>query len=116
MPTPPLYQHRSLCHYLHLDNLPSISARDLLSANEQCRRAMRHYFIAVQGFQTYRETMRVACHPGVIDDHVPLYFCKLSSMLFSVVNSKNFGRQFLVYEGYKNLQARLDMQVSNDTL
>jgi len=98
MAIPPAHSSRHLYHYLHLDNLPGILEHGLLAVNEQNRRGIRHFSIAARDIQITRSRMTVTCPPGgVVHDYVPLYFCKLSSMFLSVVNSKNFDQPLLIY-------------------
>ena len=98
MPIPSEHQHRSIYHFTHLDNLEAILDHGLLSVNEQHRTGLQHNSIANSDIQQRRASMDVPVGPGgTVHDYVPFYFCKRSSMLLSVVQSKNVDQQFLVY-------------------
>lgn len=98
MPIPPRFRERELYHFLHLDNLPGVLRDGFLSPNEQRRQGVGHTSVAAQDIQRVRARMPVPCGPGgVVHDYVPLYFCQLSSMFLSVVNSRNFDQQLLIF-------------------
>lgn len=98
MPVPTEYSLRHVYHFTHVDNLRDILRNGLLSYNEQTRLGLHHRSIALSHIQARRAAMQVPCGPGgVVHDYVPLYFCMRSSMLLSVVNSKNCDQQFLIY-------------------
>jgi len=98
MTIPIQYQGRQLYHFTHLENLRGLLQTGLLCKNEQIRLNVEHRNIAIPAIQRTRAAMPVTCGPrGVVHDYVPLYFCKRSSMLLSVVNQKNCDQQFLIY-------------------
>lgn len=98
MPIPPKHNTRLVYHFTHLDNLPGLLKHGFLSVNEQKGQGINHRSIASQNIQERRATTKVTCGPGgVVHDYVPLYFCKRTSMLLRVVNSKNCDQPFLIH-------------------
>lgn len=98
MPIPPIHNSRHVYHFTHLDNLPGLLKNGFLSVNEQKGQGVNHRSIASRNIQERRATTKVTCGPrGVVHDYVPLYFCKRTSMLLSVVNSKNCDQPYLIH-------------------
>lgn len=98
MSIPNEHSGRYIYHFTHLDNLKGLLKHGLLSSNEQRKGGLSHISIAAAGIQGRRAVMPVPCGPGgVVHDYVPFYLCKRSSMLLSVVQSKNVDQQLLIY-------------------
>jgi len=98
MPIPAAHARRNVYHFTHLKNLPGLLRNGFLAKNQQATRGVGHLSIAASGIQERRARTIVTCGPGgTVHDYVPFYFCKRSSMLLSVVNTKNVDQQFLVY-------------------
>ncbi len=91
---------RHAYHLTHIENLEGIIRKGLLSVNEQKRQGVNHHSIAASTIQDRRSRTPVPCGPGgVVHDYIPFYLCRRSSMLLSVVNSKNCDQQLLLYIG-----------------
>lgn len=98
MPIPAEHAHRMLYHFTHIDNLPSLIERGLLSTNHPAFPASHCHSIAASTIQHRRATMTVPCGAqGVVHDYVPLYFGALSLMLPGVVNKKNVDQPDIIY-------------------
>lgn len=98
MSIPDKHKHRSVYHFTHIENLPSILEHGLLSTNEMDRRGLGHSIIAYSGIQDRRADMDVTCGlKGKVHDYVPLYFCIRSPMLLAVVNNKIADEQCIIY-------------------
>ena len=98
MSIPTEHRGRYIYHFAHLSNLPSIVENGLLSTNLKNELGIEHVDIANQDIQDRRATMTVTCGPGgFVHDYVPFYFCARGPMLLSVLNSKNYDQQFIIY-------------------
>jgi len=98
MSIPNKFKYRSVYHFTHIENLPSILEHGLLSTNEMDRRGLSHNVIAYSGIQDRRADMDVTCGMGgKVHDYVPLYFCIRSPMLLAVVNNKIADEQCIIY-------------------
>lgn len=89
---------RSVYHITHVENLPSILARDgLWSDRELLARATPHARIGLSKIKRRRlERLRVPCVPGAfVGDFVPFYFCPRSVMLYVI----HRGHEELEYRG-----------------
>lgn len=95
---PNTFRDKSLYHFTHLENLPSILEHGLLSKNEVQNLGINYSDIAYESIQERRDDMGVPCGSGgCIHDYVPLYFCKRSPMLNAVVSNKISDEQFIIY-------------------
>ena len=98
MGIPSKYIHRCVYHFTHVENLPEILEHGLLSISEKKRLGIEHTNIAFSDIQERRSRMKIHCgNKGVVHDYVPLYFCKRSSMLLSLIRSKVADQQFIIY-------------------
>lgn len=97
MPIPAEHKYRSIYHFTHIDNLPTLLEKGFLCNNhpdfpDHC------LSIAESGIQARRAAMKVTCGPyGTVHDYVPLYFGSLSPMLLAVVNKKNVDQCDILY-------------------
>ncbi|HYV39723.1 MAG TPA: DarT ssDNA thymidine ADP-ribosyltransferase family protein [Gemmataceae bacterium] len=98
MSVPPEFRDRHAYQFLHIDNLPSALKHGLLCTKKLQRRGIQCRSVASPSIQQTRSKMVVPCGPGgVVHDYVPFYLCKRSSMLLSVLNTKNVDQQLLIY-------------------
>lgn len=98
MSVPPQYAFRHAHHFTHLDNLESILRNGLLCTNKKELQGISHLEVAYKSIQNRRSAMDVDCGPkGVVHDYVPLYFCKRSPMLYSVVYNKFADEHMIIY-------------------
>lgn len=98
MAIPTQFQTRRVHHFTHVENLESILEHGLLCTNEKKRRGISHLQVAYEGIQERRSEMNVSCGPrGVVHDYVPVYFCKRSPMLYSVVYNKFADEVAIIY-------------------
>jgi len=98
MPVPSQYAHRHAHHFTHLENLETILKHGLLCTNEKDRRGISHLEVAFKDIQSRRSAIEIDCGPkGVVHDYVPLYFCKKSPMLYSVVYNKFADEHLIIY-------------------
>lgn len=98
MKIPEAYQNRHVYHFTPIDNLPSILAHGLLSAHEQKRLGLRQISIVWAAIQAHRAGVHVPAGPlGHVQDYVPLYFCKLSPMLLSIIGNKVVDEEAIIH-------------------
>jgi len=99
MAIPSEYANRSLYHFTHINNLPEIVEHGALySKNMKELLGIVNTNIANEEIQHIRSTMEVTCGPGgVVHDYVPLYFCKRSPMLSSLVYNKVVDERSIIY-------------------
>ncbi|MCK4816480.1 DUF4433 domain-containing protein, partial [bacterium] len=98
MSIPDKFKHRSVYHFTHIDNLPTILEHGLLSTNEMERRRLGHNVIAYSRIQDCRSDMDVTCGmKGKVHNYVPLYFCIRSPMLYAVMYYKIADEKCIIY-------------------
>ncbi len=97
MAIPVQFANRFIYHFSHIDNLPGLLKRGLLSTNHP-NFPNHHRSIAAAGIQERRARMVVPCGPGgCVHDYVPFYFGALSPMLLRVVRNKNVDQSDILY-------------------
>lgn len=107
MSLPAAYLHRSVYHFTPIDNLRAILEHGLLAIREQKRLGLPQHSIVEdsehpkgwwEGIQTHRTSLAVPAGPGgYAHDYVPLYFCKLSPMLLSVISNKVVDEETIIH-------------------
>lgn len=98
MVVPKEYENRSLYHFTHIENLDSILKHGLLSQNEKSKLGINHNDISRQRIQEKRSNTIITCGPGgSVHDYVPLFFCKKSPMLSSVIYNKKADQKCIIY-------------------
>ncbi|OPY16697.1 MAG: HD domain protein [Methanomethylovorans sp. PtaU1.Bin073] len=98
MVVPKEYENRSLYHFTHIENLDSILKHGLLSQNEKSKLGINHKDISRQRIQEKRSNTIITCGPGgSVHDYVPLFFCKKSPMLSSVIYNKKADQKCIIY-------------------
>ncbi len=95
---PLTYLPRSVYHFTPMANLPTILEHGLLAINEQRRLGLPLRSIVSESIQTYRAGLAIPVGPGgYAHDYVPLYFCKLSPMLLSVISNKVVDEETIIH-------------------
>lgn len=98
MPIPVEHKNRCVYHFTNVENLPTILEHGLLSNNEIEKIGLEYKIIALSDIQKRRACMEVSCGcKGVVHDYVPVYFCKRSSMLLSLIQRKVADQQLIIY-------------------
>lgn len=107
MSLPAAYLHRSVYHFTPIDNLRAILEHGLLAIREQKRLGLPLRSIVEvsehpkgwwEGIQTHHTSLAVPAGPGgYAHDYVPLYFCKLSPMLLSVISNKVVDEETIIH-------------------
>ena len=101
MPVPPAYRSRSVYHFTPIANLPAILEHGLLANAEQKRGGLPRHTIVWEAIQAHRAGLAVPVGMGgFVEDYVPLYFCKLSPMLLTVISNKIVDEETIITSNF----------------
>jgi len=89
-------------HFTHIEHLPSIIEKGLLSHNKRQTLNAKYINIAHQNIQQRRAKTKVPCgSKGTLHDYIPFYFATCSPMLYAIHKGKveNYqqGQEPLIY-------------------
>jgi hypothetical protein len=98
MPLSAVYRSRSVYHFTPIANLPAILEHGLLAISEQKRLGLPLHTIVWEAIQAHRASLAVPVGAGgFVEDYVPLYFCKLSPMLLTVISNKIVDEETIIH-------------------
>ena len=98
MPLSATYRPRSVYHFTPIANLPAILEHGLLANAEQKRGGLPRHTIVWEAIQAHRAGLAVPVGMGgFVEDYVPLYFCKLSPMLLTVISNKIVDEETIIH-------------------